>query len=147
MDFDACSTKHKKPLIPVEESGRKFTIQNPQKALVIEVKVDGCLINDHRERCDYLFEIGQKCHCVVYLELKGADIEKAYNQLIATIGYTKEKYKDSRKICHIVASRVPKSGPKVQNLKVSMAKKYKVLLKVDTDKTSINITTNHYCET
>lgn len=144
MNFEDCSTKHNKPLIVVEENGRKFTIQNPLRNLVVEVRVDGCLISDKRERCDFLFEIGQDCHCVIYLELKGSDIEKAYNQLIATIGYTKEKYKTSKKVCHIVASRVPKAGPKIQNLKTSMVKKYQILLQVDTDRSFINISVNPY---
>lgn len=139
MDFAKCTESTNGKTIAVEESGRKFVIKNPKAMTVKKVKVDGCLIDDNRERCDYLFELGSvAANCAVYLELKGADIEKAIDQLTKTVGYLKNIHK-CKKICHIVASRVPKAGPKVQTLRLEMAKKHGILLYVGTRQVTVNI--------
>lgn len=144
MDFKRCSEDSQHPLIVAEAEGRKFTIRNPAKKPVKKVQVDGCLIADERQRCDYLFELGKVCHCVIYLELKGSDIEHAFNQLVHTINYLAKRHQNRTKICHIVASRVPRAGPKVQNLKLQMARKYKALLFVDTQEANVNIEREPY---
>src|SRR5215208_1986223 len=113
MNFKRCSEDSQHPLIVVEENKRKFTIHNQKKKRIKKVQVDGCLIDDKRQRCDYLFEIGRVCHCVIYLELKGADIEKAFSQLISTMKYLESRHQKLIKVCHIVASRVPRAIPKV----------------------------------
>ena len=144
MDFTKCSQQSKNAIIVVEESGRKFRIKNPKAATVRTITIDGCLIDDKRERCDYVFELGDPCHCAIYLELKGSDIEKAVSQLTETLGYLSARH-TCKKICHIVASRVPKAGPKVQNLKVEMARKHRVLLHVGTTEVSIQLGVAPYC--
>lgn len=138
MDFKRCSKDYQDPLIVVEENKRKFTIHNQKKKRIKKVQVDGCLIDKGR-RCDYLFEIGQVCHCVIYLELKGADIEKAFSQLISTMKHLESRHQKLIKVCHIVASRVPRAIPKVYELKSKMVKKYKVQLFVHTHKANVNI--------
>jgi hypothetical protein len=145
MDFHRCSTNHRHPIISVEECGRKFIIHNPNQETVRKVKVDGCLINDHRKRCDYLFEIGRTCKCVIYLELKGSDIGHAIEQLISTLELLKHLHENNIRVCVIVARRVPRAGPKVQVLKVKMAKKYQVRLITKTDSTTIDISQPPYC--
>ena len=145
MDFERCSEDCAHPTIVVEENKRKFTLQKPQREKVIKIKVDGCLIDDRRQRCDYIFEIGKSPHCAVYLELKGSDIDKAYRQLAATIGYLTERHQTCTKICHIVASRVPRAGPKVQNLKVQLARTHRAILFVGTQEVTIRISQPPYC--
>jgi hypothetical protein len=74
------------------------------------------------------------------LELKGCDVEKAYEQLISTMNYFKSRHcKIERKNCYIVASRVPKAGPKIQTLKVKMAKFFKAQLQVFTTEGEITV--------
>jgi len=75
----------KNKIIAVSENTRRFEIRNDKSKFVNKVRVDGCLIDDNRECCDYLFEIDKSISLVIYVELKGSDIQKAYNQLIATI--------------------------------------------------------------
>lgn len=144
MDFKGCSKDYLDPLIVVEENKRKFTIHNPGKKPVKRVKVDGCLIKDKRQRCDYLFEIGRVCHCVIYLELKGKDIEHAFNQLVSTLEQLKSRHRGLTKICHIVASRVSLKGPKFQNLYRQMVQKHKARLYVDTKEVKVNIEREPY---
>lgn len=144
MNFERCSEDTRHPLIVVEENRRKYTIHNPQRERIKKVRVDGCLIDDDRQRCDYLFEIGRICSCVIYLELKGSDVDYAYQQLVATLGYLTTRHVQVRKICHIVASRVPRAGPKVQNLKLQMARRYNARLFVDTQEANVNIDREPY---
>jgi len=131
MNFEKCSKDIKKKIIAVSENTRKFEIRNDNSRSVNKVRVDGCLIDDNRERCDYLFEIDK---LVIYVELKGSDIQKAYNQLIATIGYCKHRHDKSVKECYIVASRVPRAGTDIQTLKKKMANTHKIQLFVKTQK-------------
>ncbi|MGA9768901.1 MAG: hypothetical protein WBV94_07670 [Blastocatellia bacterium] len=147
MDFKRCSEDLQHPSIVVKAEGRKFTIRNPKKRTIKKVHVDGCLIADDRKRCDFLFEIGQVCHCVIYLELKGSDIEYAFQQLVLTMKYLASRHQKLKKVCHIVSSRVPRAGPKVQNLKRQMVQKHKALLFVDTQESNINIEREPYHDT
>ncbi len=132
-----CTTNDK--IIVVSENKRKFTLVNPDCKSIEKIKVDGCLIDDNRERCDYLFEIDCPCELAIYLELKGRNIEKAYSQLVSTLGYLSSSHSSLKRECHIVASRVPRAGPKVQELKAKLAKSHKVKLVVHTIKAQIDI--------
>jgi len=139
MNFEKCSERIKKKIIAVSENTRKFEIRNDNSRSVNKVRVDGCLIDDNRERCDYLFEIDKPISLVIYVELKGSDIQKAYNQLIATIGYCKHRHDKIVKECYIVASRVPKAGTSIQILKKKMANTHKIQLFVKTQKAEVSI--------
>jgi hypothetical protein len=132
-----CTTNDK--VVVVSENNRKFTILNQDCKLIEKIKVDGCLIDDNRERCDYVFEIDSPCELAIYLELKGRNIEKAYSQLVSTLGYLSSSHASLKRECHIVASRVPRAGPKVQELKAKLAKSHKVQLFVHTTKAQIDI--------
>jgi len=134
MNFEKCSEANRNKVVSVSEKGRTFVIKNGGAKFVNKVEVDGCLIEGDRIKCDYLFEIDKPMTLIIYVELKGKDIEHAFNQLVATIGYCKNRHNKLQKQCHIVASRVPKSGPKVQILKQKMAREYKIQLFVHTQK-------------
>jgi hypothetical protein len=148
MDYGDCSVQSTNKIIPAEEHRRKLTINNPSEKVIRKIKVDGCLPIKSGKRCDYMFEIDTpiskdnpipKIERAIYLELKGCDIEKAYEQLISTIEIFKSKHQQTKKECHIVASRVPKAGTKVQQLKVQMKKHTQAELIVSTDKAFITI--------
>lgn len=55
MDYSDCASERRDVYIAVAENRRTFRLHNPAKRLVIEVKVDGCLMPNSMERCDYLF--------------------------------------------------------------------------------------------
>jgi hypothetical protein len=139
MDYGNCSAQSTHKIITAEENGRKLTINNPTERSVTKVYVDGCLPIPLGKRCDYLFEIDEPVALVIYLELKGCDIAKAYEQLVATIDLFWLKHDGCKKDCHIVASRVPKSGPEIQQLKVKMLKTRKAKLTVSTTQAFITI--------
>lgn len=146
MDYKDCYEDCNYPTVVVEENGRAFRLNNRGRGQIKKVQVDGCLIDDKRPRCDYLFEIGEECHCAIYVELKGADIEHAFNQLVATMTYLAAEHKDVLRVCHIVASRVPRAGPKVQALKVKMARRHRAILHVSTQQINVDIETPPYCK-
>ncbi len=139
MNFEKCSEENRNKVISVSENRRTFVIKNGDAKLVNKVEVDGCLIDGDRKKCDYLFEIDKPMTLIIYVELKGKDIEHAYDQLAATIGYCKNRHNKLQKQCYIVASRVPKSGPKIQILKQKMAREYKIQMFVHTQKAEIKI--------
>ncbi len=139
MDYDNCTTQTTNKIITASENHRKLTIKNPSAKMIVKIKVDGCLIVDSGKRCDYMFEIDNPASKVIYLELKGCDIEKAYYQLIDTIDRFIDRHRGIKKECHIVASRVPKAGPKVQQMKVTMLKNKQAQLIVSTDQAFITI--------
>ena len=143
MDYGNCATQTTHKRITAEENRRKLTINNPSAKVIRKIKVDGCLIIDSGKRCDYMFEIDDLAsnlfYWVIYLELKGCDIEKAYTQLVATIDRFIVEHRGIKKECHIVASRVPKAGPKVQQLKIRLLKEKKATLIVNTDQAFITI--------
>ena len=135
MNFDYCSEVTNNKKIAVSENGRKFTIDNPDRKEVIKIKVDGCLIDDDRERCDYLFEViipdtkdkeAKNIETAIYVELKGSDIEKAFKQIMATLGYLVDRHRQIDKECFIVASRVPKASAKTQELAEKLKKSHRL---------------------
>ncbi len=146
MDFERCSEDSRHPWLVVAENRRVFRIRNPTNQTIKKLRVDGCLIEDERIRCDYAFEVGARCHCVVYLELKGSDIEHAVAQLVATLGYLAKRHQSKRKICHIVASRVPRAGPKIQILKLEMNRAHQAALYVGTQEVTIDVRDEPYCK-
>lgn len=144
MDFGNCATQTTNKLITASEHNRKLTIKNPSAKAVRKIKVDGCLITDSSKRCDYMFEIiddlaSDKINNVIYLELKGRHIQEAYEQLAATIDRFIAEHQGIKKACHIVASRVPKTGPEVQQLQVEMLRKKQAKLTVSTIQAFVTI--------
>lgn len=137
MDFEGCSDRGSDPVISRTENGRTFRIRNAGRGKVAVVRVDGCLIRDG-ERCDYLFELGDDRHCAVYVELKGADIAKAVRQLEATMAQLTERHRRATRVCHVVASRVPRAGPAIQILKRGFYRSHGVHLHVATTQAEID---------
>lgn len=144
MDYGKCTNQTTNKIITAEENKRKLSINNPSAKIVRKIKVDGCLIVDSSKRCDYMFEIinppdTEKICNVIYLELKGRHIQEAYGQLIATIDRFIAEHRGTKKECHIVASRVPKTGPEVQQLQVEMLRKKQTKLTVSTIQAFVTI--------
>ncbi|MDD4905088.1 MAG: hypothetical protein PHD39_02855 [Methylobacter tundripaludum] len=144
MDYGNCATQTINKLIIASEHNRKLTIKNPSGKAVRKIKVDGCLITDSSKRCDYMFEIldnpvSDKIDNVIYLELKGRHIQEAYGQLVATIDRFIVEHRGTKKACHIVASRVPRTGPEVQQLQVEMLRKKQAKLTVSTVQVFVTI--------
>ena len=136
MDFARCTEETKNKIVTASENRMTLILSNPMKRVIKKVLVDGCLIDDHRERCDYLFEIDETSS-IIYLELKGCGVDKAASQLAATVRHCRTRHKSKTKCCYIIASRVPRSGPKIQVLKKAFMQNHKVPLTVKNRKAEI----------
>ncbi|MEY3787916.1 MAG: hypothetical protein RIQ94_2982 [Pseudomonadota bacterium] len=148
MDYGKCATQSTNKIITAEENKRKLIIHNPSRKVIRKIKVDGCLPINSGLRCDYLFEIDtntfidapvSKIDRVIYLELKGCDIEKAYKQLVATIELFITEHQGTKRECYIVASRVPSADTTVANLRAEMMRNKKVKLTVKNNQAEVNI--------
>lgn len=105
-------------LIVLKEKKSKITLLNPAKKLYHEVKVDGDLyaVTETTERkCDYL-EIGKETADAFFIELKGIDVDSAYEQLFATIQNVNVG-NVSKKIAIAVTPHIPKASLKFQRYK------------------------------
>ena len=125
-----CSERSKGKKIVVEERGKKFTIKNDNEKEIVKVTVDNCLIDDERERCDYLFLIDGDCPEIVYVELKGKDVPKAASQLRTTMTYCAKLNQKRKRICYIVCRRSPLSGPEIQVLQAEFFKRHDAILRI-----------------
>jgi len=134
-----CAKKRADPIISVSENGRTFRLDNPKRRDIVQVKVDGCLIKDERERCDYLFEVPTPTIRVCYVELKGKYIEKAIQQIISTLQHTQKDYAGHDKEAYIVCSRVPAASPASQALQIRLQRDYKARLKIKTTELTVNV--------
>ena len=113
MDYNKCTSEVSDPNIVVKEKRSSFQLRNPQRLSIKKIQVDGCLIDDDRERCDWLLVVGNDNTRALYIELKGSDIDKAIKQLTATLIYTKSDFVEAKRECFVVSTRVPKYGPSV----------------------------------
>ena len=107
--------KRRDSQIVLKEKKSKITLLNPDKKLYHEVKVDGDLYaktETTEKKCDYL-EIGKETSDAFFIELKGIDIDTAYEQLLASakninVGNV------NKKVAIVVSPHIPKENVKLQ---------------------------------
>jgi hypothetical protein len=78
-----------------EEKGKKVTLSTKRGEEAVAIVIDGCVCNDKQTKCDgmFLFRKNNK-KCIILVELKGGDIDHAFEQL----GYMKNHRQEYRKI-------------------------------------------------
>lgn len=137
MNYNLCSTETTDYRVVVKENKSKFELQNNKKIKLKKVQVDGCLIKDGRERCDWIIEIDdQSSQRALFIELKGCNIEKAISQLKSTLEHTKTRYANYIKECFAVTTRIPKHGPTTRKKCIDFHKKTNATLSIKNLKTT-----------
>ncbi|MFJ1426846.1 hypothetical protein ACILD6_10620 [Capnocytophaga canimorsus] len=114
-----------------KENGKRFEIQCA-KNYYLKIRVDDCLNADKTtKKCDYLFirdyECGYNETEFYFVELKGSEIDKAFEQIDNTIQHIKTRIPSLTKekiLGFIACSRFPKSSPTITKLKQGFYKKY-----------------------
>jgi len=127
LNYEHCSEITKQPQLPLDDKGAKLTINNPDRIPLNKITVDGCLITDHRSRCDFIVEI-PSTNRAIFVELKGCDVDKAIKQISATIGHTKSRFGQHKKTACIASSRVPKNDSRIDRLRKKLFKEHSALL-------------------
>lgn len=132
-----------------EENGRKFSIivhgDRYDYQFIYKIKVDGFLIKDNvQSRCDYFFKYveGHEVKNNIFVELKGKNIDKAYDQINQTIKVFKNNHviKDDSVVNGvIVSSRVPNNGGRDRELKEEFRRKQKGRLEIKTNQTVYDV--------
>ncbi len=114
--------------IKVEEKGKSAVFLNPQRLEVLRVKVDGCL-RTNTIASDWIVA-SPDCGDIV-IELKGCDVSRAIDQIIATLAFWRNhELCSTSQSALIVCSRYPRFDTKLQRGKVKLQKK-NVFLRVE----------------
>lgn len=107
-------------IIVCEENNVRYIANNTKIAIVYKFKIDGEVIsNSQQKRCDYLVE-NETTRNAYFVELKGADIAKAYLQLRETIHAFADCLSDYYIHCRVVCSKIPThniNGSEYRNLR------------------------------
>lgn len=114
-------------------------IRNPNSYEVEKTLVDGCKITDGI-RCDFMMEIKHPDYDGIreyYIELKGTDLAKAFEQILATVRILTKQENDLKK-GFIICNRSPESATENQKLRVQ-ARKQKIDLTIKSKKLEYEI--------
>jgi len=104
-----------------------MVFQNPSHQRLRRIKVDDCLAIEGI-KCDFLMI--SESNCEHFVELKGADVRHAANQLSATIIQISASVAIAPKHCFIVSTRCPLLTPEIQNLKKRFKKRFNATLTI-----------------
>jgi len=128
-----CNEISKNKIISISENNMKFVIKNKSNFKINKVFVDSCYIKSGL-KCDYLFEIIhiRVVNRVLYVELKGKNIEHAIKQLQETINHCKTIHINIHKESYIIASKIPRASVASQILKKRFKAKNNIQLFIDT---------------
>ncbi|MEM6053025.1 hypothetical protein AAH450_20970 [Erwinia sp. P7711] len=125
-----------KKIVPFKEQKSSFILNN-QKSRDLEIHhVDGCVITNGI-RCDWMV-IDTESGKEIYIELKGTDLNHAFEQLKETI---RKLTKDQKKIksALIICTRSPMSSSEIQIMQKSIFQTHKAKLYVKTSEYRENI--------
>lgn len=143
MSYMECTEKFHHPKKVLRDKGSKssFEIENPARREFTVTRVDGCLIQGHVEKCDYMIGVHEKekkgvLHLV---ELKGNKLEKAVSQLESTLKRVPEDFSEYEKVCYAVTTVTPKGSPRTMKMKIAFEKKNSAKLKYSTMRYKVSI--------
>jgi len=101
-----------------KENNKQFRIESSSNSVICRLKIDGCIINDNTiVKCDYVFKI---CDIdkLIFVELKGTDVNHAIQQIVTTLDNLKHLIKTSSIEAYIISSSVPRAAEQnFRNLK------------------------------
>jgi len=108
MPEKLCSEYLKVSKIKVSERGKQAVFLNPEKDQFVRTQVDGCLV-EQATACDWW--ITRKGEDSVLVELKGCDVSKALDQIVATFEYLRASGSLTKRMAALVVCRNPPCHP------------------------------------
>lgn len=126
-----------------EPRSSQYTLVNINKECA-RFLIDGGVVTDLSKRCDklVLIKLDDQRWVQIFIELKGTDVSKAFEQIRETL--SKDLFKDSvthQKLAHIVCSSVPKDRSDVRRTQIieRFKKDYKCKLTVVSNGAQISL--------
>lgn len=131
MSEKRCSEHLKVSKIKVSERGKQAVFLNPERSPFVRTQVDGCLV-EQATACDWwITRNGEES---VLVELKGCDVSKALDQIVATFEYLKASGSLTKRIAALVVCRNPTCHPiftsKLQRIKNRLSSEFRAPLHV-----------------
>lgn len=100
----ACCSERSDSIVRINDpASSTIKLRNPAREKWLVCDIDGCVIKDHRKRCDKL--VTDNDTFTVLIELKGGDIEGAFKQLDQTFNYSELRTIITGKRCGLVVSK------------------------------------------
>lgn len=127
-----------RPKIVCEENKRTYIANNTQRKVVCKVQVDGKLICEGA-RCDWAVAVvseegtGKALEELFLVELKGSDINHAFEQIVGTIDVLHTNYSVTKWFARVVCAKV--STPQLNSIHYKKLKRRLQLLNKSTGKT------------
>lgn len=91
-----------------------------------KIKIDGDVEkNTATKKCDFLVIKKDKEDIEIFIELKGSDIKKAYEQIITSYKKYSDNNKNPKLYAAIVVSKYPSRDTSIQNKQKELAKIFK----------------------
>lgn len=121
--MSACTKSVNHSLVKVEQNKRKAVFRNPCNVQYDVTEVDGCLVNEGI-RADYL--VTEVRSTSVLVELKGADVSHACDQLLASVVHPEiTPLLEDRIGFLVICSKYPRFDTFVAKAKQICARRYK----------------------
>lgn len=134
-----------KKIICFKDNGasRKVIFNNNSRLDVIEIRIDGCFITNDIPKCDFMLLVPSGYqYSENFIELKGANVLRAVEQISSTIDYLSNNgivHKTKLKAGYIACSRFPREDTTVQSLKIKMRRDYNLALTIKSQQIEINL--------
>lgn len=141
LNYEGCTKTTKNKIIPVSENKCTLTVNNPEQREIKKIQVDGCLLAENDEKCDWLLTTELPSKKALFIELKGSNVDKAVSQLKSTLKKTEPTFDEYKKICRVVSTKSPLSSSEIQKIQIDMRKNHEAGFKVETIKGSVDIET------
>lgn len=136
MDFPECTDENSSLKISITDKGSKnkkstVHLQNQHRLTLKIVKIDDCVIRGSSIRCDSMVVVPNPKEEIILIELKGHKVERAIQQLEATLSHIKQKCsaaKTQNITCIVCCTRCPLSGTDIQREKKKFKDKHRARL-------------------
>jgi uncharacterized protein YjbI with pentapeptide repeats len=130
-EFIAANTQYCSKSRAANENGKRFEIVSQED--FTKIRIDGGVIASQQVgKCDFGFARHSN-NDFYFVELKGKDIDTAFEQLKSTINIFDQQFikiAKNQRFGFIVSSKIPKSGTDINNLKQKFAKDLGKILKI-----------------
>ena len=118
-------------MVVLRENRSEFRLVNGNAETIFRIQVDHCL-EFPGTHCDWLL-LFEKAIPDFYIELKGSDVEHAFEQLRNSIDHIEHDFmgvpgRRRQKRCYVVATKVPLAASNIQKVQKEFSRNYQATL-------------------